>query len=203
MLNFHEFWQISDALDNDALRVKMETRMDEDEDVSLKRGELRPAVPVCFRQYMGGRLKDLIGSGGGQFMISNRLADTLRAGKFTGWSTYPAKIFGKKGEEITGYNGLAITGRCAEIDESRSEKVEELPGGKFRIMRGMFFDEKDWDGSDIFMIGVAGQICVKQKVYEAITSLKPTNIKFTRLDEATYLLVAGLRARSKRNASIG
>ena len=74
-------------------------------------------------------------------------------------------------------------------DQSKGEVTMERPDGQSARMRGLFLDEKTWDGSDIFMLGVAGSICMTEPVHDAIMALKPTNIRFTRLEEVVWLYI--------------
>jgi hypothetical protein len=197
MLDYHRLWKMSDALQNGAFRVRSDRKMDREEVRKLKKGEIQPQLGVVFRHCMGGQVpKDLIGTGwgGGHFILSDRVVEALRAGKFTGWSTYPVRIIGKDGDEIPGYHGLAITGRCGPIDDLKSEVIKQLGSSKFVRVRGLFFDEKTWDGSDVFLIGHGGHICVTEAVYDAVMALKPRNIKFTRLDEVSLMLTGRQRS---------
>ena len=43
----------------------------------------------------------------------------------TGWKIYPIKLYDKKDNEVLGYHGLSVTGKCASIDYSKSEIIEK------------------------------------------------------------------------------
>jgi hypothetical protein len=84
-------------------------------------------------------------------LVSQRLLDLLNREGFTGWSSYPVRLYGKDDEPPPGYAGLAIRGRSGPIDVSRSVAGEKVgPGGSVPIWRGLYFDPATWDGSDIF-----------------------------------------------------
>jgi hypothetical protein len=120
-------------------------------------------------------------------ILSRRLVDTLREHGFTGWRTYPVELFGKSGERITGYEGLAVTGRCGPVDESKSEHFKkQYPGGLFTKLRGYYFNPESWDGSDLFMPSGWGAKFVVQEVKDALTEAGIDNIEFTRLDQVEH-----------------
>ncbi|HEY8241357.1 MAG TPA: DUF1629 domain-containing protein, partial [Kiritimatiellia bacterium] len=117
-------------------------------------------------------------------VISVRVVDALKAGRFSGWETYPIDLFGKDGSRISGYHGLAVIGRCGLIDNSRSVKIQKIyPGGVFPAWRGLYFDPETWDGSDLFMLANKwGHILVVDAVKRAFEKAKVTNVAFTALE---------------------
>jgi hypothetical protein len=63
--------------------------------------------------------------------------------------------------------------------------MEDLPGGKFPVLRGFYFDEDSWDGSDFFMeTRYTGFIFVTERVVQVFRANKFRNICFERLNEA-------------------
>src|SRR5690606_13958786 len=72
-----------------------------------------------------------------------------------GWTTWPAEVYGRRGERLEGYGGLARTGRGGPLDRSLGQRLwrePRAPGGpRFEVLRGYFFDPTPWDGSDKFM----------------------------------------------------
>jgi hypothetical protein len=118
-------------------------------------------------------------------LVSDRVLGILKLGEFTGWDTYPVKVFGKEGVPMPGYSGLAVRGRCGPIDRGLSKKIDKIyPGGVFPVWRGMYFDAATWDGSDVFMpAGNGGWIFVVEAVKRAFDKAKVKNVRFTPLDE--------------------
>jgi hypothetical protein len=187
-MDFHKLWEMNNAFQQGALVVISNPPIDNKESWRLVSGEWRPAEPIGFEYHLGRTPKDLIGTSTAshRHLLSDRIIRTLSANKFTGWSTYPIRVTGKDGRQIEGYHGFAVTGRSGPPDRSRSQKTEKFKEGSFVEIRGLFFDENTWDGSDIFLCGP--HVCVTQVVYEAVTALRPTNIEFTPLDEALGLM---------------
>jgi hypothetical protein len=116
------------------------------------------------------------------FIVSDRVVSLLR--DFSGWNTYDVSLIGKTGSAFPGYRGLAVTGRCGPITDSRPIKFQKLmPGGRFPWWRGLYFEPKTWDGSDVFMpTGRSGWIFVVERVRRALEKAKIKNVVFTALD---------------------
>lgn len=70
--------------------------------------------------------------------------------RLTGFSTYPVRPTHNR-KPVPGYRGLAVSGRCGRVDESRGTWLEVNKPFRRRVLRGMYFDEKSWDGSDFFL----------------------------------------------------
>jgi hypothetical protein len=109
----------------------------------------------------------------------------LAAQAITGWATYAVEVYDRKGHLLPGYHGFAITGPECRQDRSRSEIVSKPPpvpsGRGHQVYRGLFFDESQWDGSDLFW--VEGMTVATQAVYSAFRKAKVSNARFTRLTE--------------------
>jgi len=155
----------------------------EGEDFELLYGTLRPKKPIVVKWFMGGAPKDVIWTGHAvPVIVSDRFIEILRREKFTGWSTYPVKVYGKDCKEIPGYHGLAITGRAGPIDESKSEIVVRdpiAPGGRPLIRRkGLYFDPTTWDGSDLFLCGKWGGIFIRGNVKRTLERAKVRNVSY-------------------------
>lgn len=153
----------------------------------IARGVEKPPTPLQFDVYKGGEATDILWSQSIHLVcVSERVVVLLEENKITGWSTYPIEIFGQDGDLLPGYFGLAVTGAVCELDRSRSELIDmpsPVPGGKsYQVYRGLYFNENQWDGSDMFWINRAGKI-VSDKVYRLFKQHKLTNVKFTPLDE--------------------
>ncbi len=184
-------WTINDAMTRGSLIVIDDGSLNNADTLNLVNGK-RPIIePMVYKYHMGRTPKDLIGTGWvGRYLLADSIVNMFRSYGFTGWSTYDVLVFGKSGERIEGYQGLAVKGRCGPPEDSRSQIIGK-PSCGFIDVRGLYFDEGTWDGSDIFMPDTTAYICITEPVYEAICRLRPTNIRFTRLDEvvASVLIV--------------
>ncbi len=118
--------------------------------------------------------------------ISERLMALLTVNEITGWSTYPVEIFDRKGNPLPGYHGFAVTGPVCDLDRSRSEIVDKPPptpqGQGYQVYRGLYFDESQWDGSDMFWVERADPV-VTEKVFQLFKRNKISNVRFIRLDQ--------------------
>jgi hypothetical protein len=116
-------------------------------------------------------------------VISERVVELLQQHRFTGWATYPVEVYGRQGEPLHGYLGLAIIGRAGKQDRSRSTiitKPAPVPGGKsYQVYKGFYFDESQWDGSDIFLAD--GLKIITLPVQKAFRRTKVSNVRFTPL----------------------
>ncbi len=153
---------------------------------ALLRGEWRPRTAIRFHHQAGKRVCDVIWTGFvAVVLVSRRFRDVLRREGFTGWSTYPVKVYDHEDNELSGYTGLAVTGRAGAVDHSRSKKVwrRRIKGGP-RLQRyvGMFIENDEWDGSDLFQMAGRSTKLVTERVKEALQAeLKIPNTEFDQL----------------------
>jgi hypothetical protein len=127
---------------------------------------------------------------GDPLFVHQRVIDVLLDNRFTGWSTYPAVVCDRSGLENTHYHGLVITGRCGQRNLSASKiELSEYPGGWFPNFVGYYFDEKSWDGSDLFMeegdesgLGDSAKF-MTERVVDALQRVGVKNLGFTALAE--------------------
>jgi hypothetical protein len=189
-MDFSQLFQVSEATVS-AFRVEPvgDAHLDH---TGLMTGEVVPAEPIVFRHYMGGAApKDLIATGyPGLVLLSDRVLSCLREHGFTGWSTFPVRVEGKKRVMVEGYHGFVVTGRCGPFDTSRSQLVTKdplVPGGRsYQMKRGLYFDPATWDGSDIFSPPKTAYWIVTDRVREALQKAKFTNLKVERLSEYEF-----------------
>ncbi len=165
-----------------------------DMDLPLARGDFQPAKPVRFGYHMGRRRTDFLRCGLPVISLaSDRFIDILKAGGFSGWRTFPVTILGKDKQEISGYSGLAITGRCGPLDNPRCER--KTRPAKWPAVRavpawyGLYFDLSTWDGSDLFMPEGTGFIFVTEPAKSALEKAKITNKHLTRHTEDELLVL--------------
>jgi hypothetical protein len=120
-------------------------------------------------------------------LVSERFLDVLREHGFTGWTTFPVRVFLHDGSELKGYSGFAVTGRAGPIDDSLSEEVilpPLVPSGRARPgLRGACFAPESWDGSDFFACGDSSAITVTETVRQALEAARLSNVAFKRLSE--------------------
>lgn len=153
--------------------------------IELFRGRLKLDTPLRLGAYRGGQATDFLWSGLIPLVcISARVVELFRVNNITGWTTYPVEVFGRKGEPLPGYHGFAVTGSECRRDRSRSQILtkQAVPGGEpFQVYKGLYFDESDWDGSDIFI--VFNFIIVTEKVRRILKREKIKNVKLTPLQD--------------------
>ena len=143
------------------------------------------SLPVIFKQEYGKKAEDVLDTGWvGLFLISNNLRDVLVENGFTGWKTFAVKLLDKYGNEIQGYFGLSITGRCGKIDYTKAEIIEKriVPNGPLgKYYKGLPVGMDEWDGSDFFLPNNNYGILVKGKVAVALKKSKITNLRFENI----------------------
>lgn len=118
-------------------------------------------------------------------IIADSVVNLLRMHGFTGWSLYPVSVRNKQGHPVSGYSGLAVTGRCGDIDFSRSVEIPRIrPAGIFPVLKGLLFEPASWDGSDFFMPSRrSGHVFVVEEVKKAFEKAKIRNVSFEPLDQ--------------------
>ena len=120
-------------------------------------GKFSLGKPIQFDAVSGGHATDVLWSQMVKlFCVSEWLIRLLEENGITGWSTYPVEVYDRKGNSLPDYHGFAITGGTCDQDYERSLMVEKmLPSGKKKgkYFRGVYFDESQWDGSDMFWVG--------------------------------------------------
>jgi len=151
------------------------------------RGECVPTAPVSGRWVMGRTAaKEFVWTTLGiPFIISARAISILSEHGFVGWGTYPVNLFGPGGEPIADYHGLVVSGRCGPRQPDRSIAIQRPgPIGKPTLVyKGLFFDEGEWDGSDLFMPrDTTGFVFVVEQVREVLQAARVTGVSLKRVD---------------------
>jgi hypothetical protein len=145
------------------------------------------SFPVIFKQEYGKKLADVLDTGWvSLFLISDAMKAVLEENALTGWKTFAVKVLDNKGQEIQGYHGLSITGRCAKIDYSKSEIIERrlvpnAPLGKY--YKGLHVGLDKWDNSDFFLPEKYFGIIITSSAAEVLKKSRLTNIKLENLTE--------------------
>ncbi len=111
--DYGRFYRVLTAQVRGALHVRPSNRLDP---FAVVRGELHVIDPLVFEWSLGGVPRDVVGTECPPvFLVSDRTVQTLRNKSITGWRTYPVTVRGKGGDEVRGYHGFSVTGRCGPI----------------------------------------------------------------------------------------
>ena len=152
------------------------------------RGDRQIPTPVSVQWTMGRRTPDdfIWTTIAIPKIVSDRVIATFEHYKCSGWDTYPVALVGAAGEPIPGYHGLIVRGRCGPLQKHRSIEIQkQYPGGVFPAYKGWYFDERTWDGSDVFMPAEpVGHVFITQDAKEALSAARITGAEFDRADSA-------------------
>lgn len=145
------------------------------------------SFPVVFKQEYGNKLQDILDTGWASlYLISDKMKAALEENALTGWKAFAVKVLGKQGQEISGYHGLSITGRCGKINYNKSEIIEKrlVPNGPLvKYYKGLHIGLDEWDGTDFFLPEKTLWTIITKTAAEALKKNKLTNIKFENLLE--------------------
>lgn len=200
-MDFEKLYCLSTIGKRTALHVEATT--DIHDSYALYRAEWSPQSPIVFKAKegaSGSRALDFISTTDvAPKLVSDRVVAILRP--FTGWETYPVIVHGKDGKVIKGYAGLAVTGRCGPIDDTKSRQITEPPivpqGLPRKRWLGLYFDLTSWDGSDLFVPEGTGLTVATEAVKVAMGRAEISNVQFTSLTEAENMSSALLFGESK------
>jgi len=187
-LSFDDVYVLHDPLANQPLRLDPPDEVSKGTLEGLFRGEMTLSEPLELRASMGGRAMDILwGMVIPVIVISSRVVALFQEHGFTGWSTYPVRVFGRKGEPIEGYHGFAVTGRVGYRVFELSKIVITPPavptGPPRQMVRGLYFDRSAWDGSDIFLMPEADLIFIRGRVKKTLNKAKIRNIRFVSVHD--------------------
>jgi hypothetical protein len=159
--------------------------------LELFQGEVIPSSPVQYRQHLGSAVADLmLGADPMLLIISDKMVQTFQEIRATGWTTYPVVCRTRGGEVVSSRWGLSVIGRCGPPLWKRSGRFQRrlAPGAPpAPYLRGLYFDDGSWDGTDIFSPAGTGFVIVVERVYRALRAAKVRNFKFKRLSEFEML----------------
>ncbi len=143
--------------------------------------------PIIFKQDYGKKLADILGTGWpALYLISDRMKDILEDHQITGWKTFPIKLYDKKKNEILGYHGFSVTGRCGPIDYQKAEIVDRqrVPGGPiYQVYKGLYIGLDKWDMTDFFIPDATLFIITTKKLKSLLTHNKITNLEFKNIND--------------------
>ena len=180
LADFDHLYLLKDPFQNRFLRGSVRLPSEANPN-GLLTGDWRPAAPVSVGQAEHGIPADVVWTGEpAVVLISERLAQVFRAEHFSGWLGYPVEV----NAEATPlkYVGLTVSGRCGPLDNTRGEWVrkDDEPG---RFLRGLFFDERSWDGSDFFLPTGTLYKFVTERVRSCLRREGVKNIRCDRLSD--------------------
>lgn len=121
------------------------------------------------------------------FCVSSEIKELFIKNEVTGIQFIPVEVKTKSGDKSdSNYFAVTISGRADSINYFRSKVVfETSPSGKLvPEFKGLFFDEKSWDGSDFFMTRedkyghYTAEIFVTQKVKDLFIANKIKQVEF-------------------------
>lgn len=144
------------------------------------------AFPVVFRVFEGTKLSDVISMRfiGMSVLVSDRFVELLQQNNITGWSTYPIRLIGKKGDEISGYQGFTVTGRAGGIIKLVSEKESCFEyNSKYQQ-----WESSSWDGSDFAHIKGRLKTISTEKVQNVLKEAKIKGIFFSPFENEVAII---------------
>jgi hypothetical protein len=190
---FQHVYHVRDPATNRPMRGEFESPLDT---CAITRGEQVPPRSIRIRWAMGGAIpSDFIWTTSAHaLVVHSRVRDLLQHHALKGWHTYSVHVSDKQGRLHRDYVGLVVTGRCSPVDLSRSVVVlKEYPGGWFPHLLGEYFDERSWDGSDVFMSQpdaagkVTASVYLSERAREVLRLAKVRNVELQRLTEVSVM----------------
>jgi hypothetical protein len=153
--------------------------------IDLHRGRFRPSQPLEMRHNVGGPLRDVVITGWAvPDVVSQTFVDALSSAGCSGWSLFPVTVYDKRGAPASGFHGFQVLGECGPLDWRRSQPVPvELPGGVFPRLKGMYFTEGTWDGSDVFGPTDKGFVFMTEKAVLALKRSRVSNMDAEPIEE--------------------
>lgn len=133
--------------------------------------------PADLERRSGRRVYDFVNAGPFVRLLSPRFVDALEAIGATGWATAPITGYS---EGLDGYRMLVATGRCGDQDMARAERTmsaADAYSNPMPVFRGLYFENDEWDGSDVFTTSPAGFLIVTERVVDALIAAKITNFE--------------------------
>jgi len=195
-VNYEQLYKFEDPLDafEPAFRVESIEKMNTDDTISLLKGEYKPNNTIPFQFYMGNpKPSSIIWTGMFGILIEKSVAELLKENGITGYRLYDVTVFGENMERYENYYGLSVTGRCNTRDYYRS-KLTHLGSANVPNLKGVFFVNDYWDGSDFFVeepdeIGNYNMsVYVSEKVVNLFNRYKVKNVEFEKLSKSTISL---------------
>lgn len=116
-------------------------------------------------------------------LVAQRIANMLTTAGITGWTSQPTACTERTFSHQ--YIGVRVAGHCGPLDFSRGTWVQEEfePGRWHRVLRGLYFDEPSWDGSDVFSPEGMNRHIVNERTQAILRLARVENSRFQRLTE--------------------
>ena len=150
-------------------------------------------LPIILNQSSGKKWTDVLApSSASMYIVSNKFINLMEEKEIVGWSKYPIKIFDKKGNEVFGYNGFSVTGRCGKVDLSKSKIVKKRlmsTSPLSEYYRGLHIDLETWDGSDFFIPEDSLHIIITDRVKHILENNNISNLDLKNLTDLEILKV--------------
>lgn len=177
------FYQVRDPFNRRAFRASLPEQGDPWTNAWL-RAENLPSHTVRVEHFAGSESpQQCIWTTSQALVVHVSVTESLRVSKLTGWTTYKVRVETSRPERED-YAGLAITGRCGELDYTQGEWVfRDTPAGRKRLLRGLAFNEVEWDGSDFFCPSSPGLLKVFCTEDARAALGRHGNVEFTRMNE--------------------
>ncbi|MDE3045855.1 MAG: hypothetical protein KGJ02_04340 [Verrucomicrobiota bacterium] len=143
--------------------------------------------PVVFQEVEGKKWADLLDTGWTSlYLISENMKKILKDNNLTGWDTFDIKILDKKNNEVPGYSGFSVDGRCGKVDYKKCEIIQKRlvsTGPLVRIYKGLHIGLEEWDGTDFFLPEGTLEIIITSKAANVFKKNKLTNLYLKNLSE--------------------
>ena len=160
---------------------------------NLIKGDFEGIVfPIKFQQQSGNKLLDVLNTGTPSlYLISAKLKTLLQEKQVTGWTSFEIELLDKKEAEIKGYYGFSVTGKCGQVDESKSEIIKKHfeNGHTSYYRKGLHVGLDKWDGSDFFYPDGTSHLVTTQKIADILTGYKISNVQFRNLTEIEMVIL--------------
>lgn len=169
----------------------------DEEDNLIKGNYNKINFPVVFKQDCGKTLTDVLDTGWASlFLISDRMKTILETHEIKGWKTFHIKLYDKKENEVFGYHGFSIVGRCGPIDDRKAEIIEKqsIPTGPiYKAYRGLYVGLDKWDGMDLFIPEESLFLIVTKKLADILKKNKISNMRLRNLSDIEIAVDAVLK----------
>ena len=195
MINYKEIYTFFDPVSRKAFRGSIFDFHKSDAIISRGEKHINEIVKVMYT--MGGRQpKDVIWTTNADpLILSENVIELFIKNKFTGWDIYQAQVFDKNLIEVPNkYFGLVIKGRADYVDYSRSEIITKKLGlSEAPHVKGRYFKNDNWDGSDFFMENPDPDNRINMfryctgRVYQALKKNMISNMTFENLIQTDIL----------------
>jgi hypothetical protein len=187
-VNFGDLFSLQEEFVRGAVRATPVGDVVREDEIAIATGRSKPETPMCFEQYEGVELCDLVGTQYAALrLVSHRVCDAFREARLSGWDTLAVELRDRTGETIDGYLLLVIVGRCGPLDNTRSVRINKIMTrnrkGYAPVWKGLYFDEDTWDGSDLFAPQGTAFFFATRQVKDVLEKISATNFQIKPLKD--------------------